>query len=69
MTRALAQKGAGGAEVLNPIALGLMVLGILLLLFGSSWAVRRSKATGVAIMLLGVILAAIPFLVSWFLSR
>ena len=55
--------------MMNPIALVLMVLGVILLLLGSAWAGRRSKAIGVAISLFGVAVATLPFLVSLFLSR
>lgn len=52
----------------NPIALGLILLGALLLTFGVFWVGRRSKAAGVAIAVIGVSVAAIPFLVSVFLA-
>jgi hypothetical protein len=55
--------------MMNPIALVLMVLGVILLLLGAFWAVRRSKAAGIAISLLGVSVAAIPFLVSLLLAH
>ena len=55
--------------MINPIALVFVMLGTMLLLFGAFWAVRRSKAVGSAISLIGVIVAAVPFLVSLFLAR
>jgi len=55
--------------MINPIALVFVMLGAMLLLFGAFWAVRRSKAVGGAISLVGVIVAAVPFWVSWFLTR
>lgn len=55
--------------MINPIALVLVMFGAMLLLFGAFWAVRRSKAVGGAISLIGAIVAAVPFLVSLFLAR
>ena len=54
--------------MLNPIALGLILLGAILLTVGVFWTVRRSKAVGVVISIVGVSAAAIPFLVSLFLA-
>jgi membrane protein insertase Oxa1/YidC/SpoIIIJ len=58
-----------GIEMINPIALVFVMLGMMILLFGAFWAARRSKAVGSAISLIGVIVAAAPFLVSLFLAR
>lgn len=55
--------------MINPIALVFVMLGTMLLLFGAFWAARRSKAVGSAISLIGVTVAAVPFLVSLLLTR
>jgi hypothetical protein len=54
---------------MNPIAVAMIVLGVVLLLFGLFLVLRRRKATGIAISLLGVGAAAVPFLVSFHLAR
>jgi len=54
---------------MNPIAVAMIVLGVVLLLFGPFLVLRRRKATGIAISLLGVGAAAVPFLVSFHLAR
>ena len=54
---------------MNPIAFGLVILGIALLLFGLFLALKRRKDIGIAISLLSVGIAAIPFIVSFYLVR
>jgi len=54
--------------MINPIALVLMICGGILLVLGVIWALRRSKAVGIAISLIGVCVAVLPFLVSLFLA-
>ena len=54
--------------MMNPIALVLMIFGGILLVFGIFWTIRRSKGVGIAISLIGVCVAAFPFLVSIFLA-
>ena len=53
---------------MNPIALILITFGVIMFVFGVIWAIRRSKAVGVAIALIGVCAVAIPFLVSMLLA-
>ena len=65
----LVQMSPRGIEMINPIALVFVMLGTILLLFGAFWAARRSKAVGGAILLIGVTVAAVPFLVSLLLAR
>jgi hypothetical protein len=54
---------------MNIIAVAMIVLGVVLLLFGLFFMLRNRRATGIAIMLLGVGVAAFPFLVSFYLAR
>lgn len=54
---------------MNPVAVAMIVLGVVLLLFGLSLVLRHRKAIGIAISLLGVGAAAVPFLVSFHLAR
>ena len=46
-----------------------MALGVVLLLFGVLLVVKRRKAAGIAILLLGLGVAAVPFLVSFFFAK
>ena len=55
--------------MVNPIALVIMALGLLLLLFGIFLVVKRIKVAGIVISLLGLGVAAIPWLVSFFLAQ
>jgi hypothetical protein len=54
---------------MNPIALGLVIFGVALLLFGLLLALRHRKASGIAISLLGIGIATIPFIASYYLVR
>jgi hypothetical protein len=54
---------------MNPIALGMVVLGALLLGLGMLLAVKHRKATGIAISLIGVGTAVTPFVITLFLTR
>jgi hypothetical protein len=54
---------------MNPIAFGMIVLGVILLLFGLFFVRQRRRAAGIAMSLLGVGAAAVPFLVSYYLAR
>ena len=55
--------------MVNPIALAMMALGVLLLLFGIFLVVKRRKIAGIVISLLGLGVAAVPWLVSFFLAQ
>jgi len=55
--------------MVNPIALVMMALGVLLLLFGIFLVVKRIKIAGIVIALLGLGMAAAPWLVSFFLAQ
>ena len=54
---------------MNPFALGMIVLGAVLLLLGWRFAAKRRKATGIAISLLGLAAAATPFVTTLILFR
>lgn len=54
--------------MVNPIAVIIVVLGILLFLFGLFWASRRAKVAGIAISLLGLGVVTIPFVISFYLG-
>jgi len=54
---------------MNPIALGMVALGALLLVLGLLLVAKRRKATGIAVSLLGLGAAAAPFIITFFLFR
>jgi len=53
---------------MNSVALGMVVLGALLLGLGLLLVSKRRKATGIAISLIGVGTAAAPFIITFFLG-
>ena len=55
--------------MVNPIALGMIALGALLLLFGIVLVVKRRKIAGIVISFLGMGAIAVPFLISFYLAR
>jgi hypothetical protein len=55
--------------MVNPIALAMMALGVVLLLLGLFLVFKRVKIAGVVIMLFGLGVGAVPFLVSSYLAR
>ncbi len=54
--------------MVNPIALGMVALGILLLLFGFVLIAKRIKTVGIVVSLLGLGAMATPWLISLYLS-
>ena len=54
---------------MNPIALGMIALGALLLGLGLLLVTKRRKATGIAVSLLGLGIAAAPFMITYFYLR
>jgi uncharacterized membrane protein len=58
----------GDLKTMNLVAVALMVLGVALLVFGLSRVLRRRTATGIAISLLGVGMAALPLLIGVYLG-
>jgi len=55
--------------MVNPIAVVMMALGLLLLLFGIFLVVKRIKIAGIVISLLGLGVAAVPWFVSLYLAQ
>ena len=55
--------------MMNPIAVAMLVFGGVLLLLGLFVVLPRRKVIGIAISLSGIGVAAIPFLVSFYLAR
>lgn len=53
--------------MINPIALVLVAVGILLLLVGLLLVIKHRKAAGIAISVLGLGFVAAPFLISFLL--
>lgn len=53
---------------LNPIALGLIVLGIVLLFFGILSLTRNKRTQGFVLSIAGLIAIAFPFVVSYLLA-
>ena len=54
---------------MNPLALELIALGVVLLLLGIFFFTKSKKKTGATFSLLGIIAIATPFVVSYFLAR
>ena len=54
---------------MNPIALGLIVIGIVLLLFGISSLMKSKRIKGLALSLLGLFAIATPFVASYLIAR
>jgi hypothetical protein len=54
---------------MNPIALGMVVLGILLFVLGMLLVAKRRRTIGIAISLLGIGTLAAPLIITFFLFR
>lgn len=54
---------------MNPLAIGLIALGMVLLLFGVFSLTKNKRATGLVLSILGLLAIATPFTVSFFLTR
>ena len=54
---------------MNPTAIGMVALGALLLVLGLLLVAKHRKATGIAVSLLGLGIAAAPFVITFFLLR
>lgn len=54
---------------MNPIALGLIILGIVLLLFGVFSLMKNKRTAGWVLSVMGLLAIAAPFLISYFLAR
>jgi hypothetical protein len=55
--------------MMNPIAVAMIVFGVGLVLSGLFLVLPRRKAIGITISLLGLGMAAVPFLASLYLAR
>jgi hypothetical protein len=53
---------------MNPIALGLMALGIVFLLFGVFSLTKSKKIIGTVFSVLGIVVISTPVIVSYFLA-
>ena len=53
--------------IMNPIALGTVALGALLIVLGLLLVAKRRNAAGIAVSLLGVCIAVAPFVITFFL--
>ena len=54
---------------MNPLAIGLIALGIVFLLFGVSCLVKNKRTMGWVLSIVGLLAIAAPFLISYFLLR
>jgi len=54
---------------MNPIALGLIILGIVLLLLGIRSLTRSKRTQGLVLLIAGLIAIAIPFVASYLVTR
>ena len=54
---------------MNPVALGMIILGALLLGLGVLLVAKRRKATGIVLSLIGLGTAAAPFITTCLLTR
>ena len=55
--------------MINPMALGMVALGAVLLVFGLLLVAKHRKATGLTLSLLGLGTAVAPFVISFLLFR
>jgi len=54
---------------MNPIAIGLIMIGIVLLLFGIFSLTKSKRTKGLAFSIAGLLAIAAPFVISYFLAR
>jgi hypothetical protein len=55
--------------MVNPIALAMMALGVVLLLLGLFLVVKRRKLVGIVVAVVGLGVGAVPFVTSFYLAR
>jgi hypothetical protein len=65
----LYQVSIGGREIMNPIAVAMVVLGALLLGWGLLMLAKHRKAIGFTLSFLGSVMAVTPFVISFLLFR
>ena len=51
---------------MNPIAIGMFAIGALLLVLGLRLVTKHKKTAGIAISLLGLVIAAAPLIITFF---
>jgi len=56
-------------QTMNPIALGMIVLGIILLFFGATSLRKNKKTMGLVLLSAGILALAFPFIVTYLLYR
>jgi hypothetical protein len=54
---------------MNPIALGLLVLGIVLLFLGIFSLTKNKKPQGLVLSIVGLLVIAVPFVASYLVTR
>jgi len=54
---------------MNPIALGLIIAGMIFLLFGIRSLVKSKRVMGMTLSIVGLLIIAAPFVVSYLISR
>jgi len=54
---------------MNPIALGLIILGIVLLLLGIFFLIRSKRTQGWVLSIAGILAIAFPFVVTYLIAR
>jgi len=54
---------------MNPIALVLIIIGIVLLLFGILSLTKSKRTKGLVLIIVGVFLIAFPFVASYLIAR
>lgn len=55
--------------MVNPIALALLALGVVLVLLGVFWAITRRLVVGIVVAVVGLGVGAVPFVTSLYLAR
>jgi hypothetical protein len=54
---------------MNPIAIGMVALGVLLLGAGLFLVIRHRKSTGITVAVLGICAIIFPFVITYYLFR
>ena len=54
---------------MNPIALGLIIMGIVLLLFGISSLTKNKRTKGLVLSVAGLLVITVPFVASYLVTR
>lgn len=54
---------------MNPLAVGLIALGIVLLFIGISNLMKNKRTNGIIYLLMGLLAIAVPFVASYLIAR